>query len=83
MIPLKRSVLWQITWGIYIIDSKTNKGNYYLKNKTVKVVSALSKLKIEKESVGLDINEAFIDVEKFKKHQISNDVNEYLVKWKG
>ena len=56
--------------GPYIIDSKTNKGNYYLKNKTGNVLSVaypLSKLKIVKESVGLDINEVFIGIEKIKK----------------
>ena len=29
------------------------------------------------------MNEAFIDIEKIRKHRISNGVNEYLVKWKG
>ena len=55
----------------------------YLDLKVLSVSYPLSKLKIVKESVGLDINEVFIGIEKIKKHRISNGVNEYLVKWKG
>ena len=46
--------------GLYVIESKTNKGNHYLKNKSEKILSVaypLSKLKIVNESVGLDIND--------------------------
>ena len=51
--------------------------------KVLSTAYPLSNLKTVKESVGLDINDVFIGIDKIKKHRIKNGENEYLVEWKG
>jgi hypothetical protein len=69
--------------GPFTVESRTPLGNYYLRDRTKKLLSQAmprSRLKALKENI--DIN-PYYDVEKILNDRIRNGNKEYLVKWKS